>query len=102
MQVGEQGFAADVFELVVQYHALKAAGIAVRRSATATGSPLQAAVRQAAALGSASRLRGWAHDVLDAPESHAATSTTSDEPDPERRVAAAALDFRSSLSDRAG
>ena len=73
--------------------ALTGAGIAVRRSATASGSPLQAAVRQAAALGSASRLRGWAHDVLDAPESHAATNTTSDEPDPERRVAAAALDF---------
>jgi DNA helicase-2/ATP-dependent DNA helicase PcrA len=73
--------------------ALRGVGIAVRRSATATGSPLQAAVRQAAALGSASRLRGWAHDVLDAPESHAANTATSDEPDPERRVAAAALEF---------
>ena len=73
--------------------ALRGVGIAVRRSATATGSPLQAAVRHAAALGSASRLRGWAHDVLDAPESHAANTATSDEPDPERRVAAAALGF---------
>ncbi len=72
---------------------LQRAGIAVRRSANATGSPLQAAVRQASALGSASRLRGWAHDVLDAPESQAANIATSDEPDPERRVAAAALDF---------
>ncbi len=73
--------------------ALRGVGIAVRRSATATGSPLQAAVRHAAALGSASRLRGWAHDVLDAPESNAANTATSDEPDPERRVAAAALGF---------
>ena len=73
--------------------ALRGVGIAVRRSATTTGSPLQAAVRHAAALGSASRLRGWAHDVLDAPESHAANTATSDEPDPERRVAAAALGF---------
>ncbi len=72
---------------------LQSAGIAVRRSANATGSPLQAAVRHAAALGSASRLRGWAHDVLDTPESQAANTATSDEPDPERRVAAAALDF---------
>ncbi len=73
--------------------ALRGVGVAVRRSATATGSPLQAAVRHAAALGSASRLRGWAHDVLDAPESHTTNPTTSEEPDPERRVAAAALGF---------
>ncbi len=75
--------------------ALTKVGVPVRRSATAAGSPLQAAVRQASALGSASRLRGWAHDVLEAPEAPPRLdgSTTTDEPDPERRVAAAALDF---------
>jgi DNA helicase-2/ATP-dependent DNA helicase PcrA len=75
---------------------LRHAGIPTRRSATATGSPLQAAVRQAAALGSASRLRGWAHDVLDAPpitEPQHVVSAEPDAPDPERRVATAALDF---------
>ena len=76
--------------------ALERAGVAVRRSATASGSPLQVAVRQAAALGSASRLRGWAHDILDAPDTPGGATTggiASDDPDPERRVAAAALDF---------
>ncbi len=75
--------------------ALRHAGIAVRRSATATGSPLQVAVRQAAQLGSASRLRGWAHDVLDGPDqrSHGTSDRSDDAPDPERRVAGAALEF---------
>jgi DNA helicase-2/ATP-dependent DNA helicase PcrA len=74
--------------------ALGNAGIAVRRSATAAGSPLQAAIRHAAALGSASRLRGWAHDVLEAPDaSPRGEGDPTDEPDPERRVAAAALEF---------
>jgi DNA helicase-2/ATP-dependent DNA helicase PcrA len=98
--------------------ALENAGLPVRRNATAQGTPLQAAVRQAAALGSASRLRGWAHDILDAPPapqslrhptperrtsrdsrtSQARTSrnepaTTTPEADAERRVAAAVLDF---------
>ncbi len=71
-------------------------GVAVRRSATASGSPLQVAVRQAAALGSPSRLRGWAHDILDAPEEAADPGVSSgwaDDVEPERRVAAAALDF---------
>jgi DNA helicase-2/ATP-dependent DNA helicase PcrA len=45
---------------------LKQVGLPVRRSATASGSPLQAAVRQASGLGSASQLRAWAHDTLDA------------------------------------
>lgn len=80
-------------QLTAFAEALQAVGIAVRRSATATGSPLQAAVRQAAALGSASRLRGWAHDVLDAPDSPGGGAATPDEPDPERRVAAAVLEF---------
>ena len=97
--------------------ALEDAGIAVRRNATAQGTPLQAAVRQAAALGSASRLRGWAHDILDAPpppqslrhrshdrrrssDGRAPTTQTADEQsapssdaDAERRVAAAVLEF---------
>ena len=71
-------------------------GVAVRRSATAAGSPLQAAIRHAAALGSASRLRGWAHDVLEAVDSSPRSDNDAlgaDEPDPERRVAAAALEF---------
>jgi len=90
--------------------ALEKAGLPVHRNATAQGTPLQAAVRQAAALGSASRLRGWAHDVLDAPpppqslrhptpppsgqslRTHAGAEHTPP-PDPERRVAAAVLDF---------
>jgi DNA helicase-2/ATP-dependent DNA helicase PcrA len=74
-----------------------AAGIAVRRSATAAGSPLQQLVREVAALGSASRLRGWAHDVLDAPGAVAIDESDpsdvgADQP-PERRMAAAVLDF---------
>jgi DNA helicase-2/ATP-dependent DNA helicase PcrA len=84
--------------------ALERAGLPVRRNATAQGSPLQAAVRQAAALGSASRLRGWAHDILDAPPvpqslRHRASDVRRGvadpdaDGDPERRVAAAVLDF---------
>jgi DNA helicase-2/ATP-dependent DNA helicase PcrA len=86
--------------------ALERAGLPVKRNATAAGTPLQAAVRQAAALGSASRLRGWAHDVLDAPPipqppprrdanvgRRALAPPADADGDPERRVAAAALDF---------
>jgi DNA helicase-2/ATP-dependent DNA helicase PcrA len=88
--------------------AFAAAGIPIRRSATAAGSPLQQLVREVAALGSPSRLRGWAHDVLDAPG-----AAPSDDPDgdvgpsnapPERRVAAAVLEFlrEHPLGDGAG
>lgn len=83
--------------------ALGRAGVAVRRNANASGTPLQVAVRQASAMGSASRLRGWAHDVLDEPPPRASrhhptttlddTAATTDDDQPERRVAAAALDF---------
>ena len=72
--------------------ALEAAGIAVRRSATAAGSPLQAVLRQVTTLGSASQLRGWAHDILDTPPS-APNGDADPDADPERRVATAVLDF---------
>jgi ATP-dependent DNA helicase UvrD/PcrA len=69
--------------------ALDDAGIGVRRDQLATGSPLAVAARVATALPSASRLRAWAHDVLDVggpvdPDPHDAA---------ERRVAVAVLDF---------
>jgi DNA helicase-2/ATP-dependent DNA helicase PcrA len=106
---------------------LRALGLPIRRSATASGSPLQVAVRQAAALGSASQLRAWAHDVLDAPialidptpaetrqyerrtrdtRRAALRSDNSPDPDadPERRVAAGVLEFlrEQTLGDGAG
>ncbi len=73
--------------------ALGRAGVAVRRSASAAGSPVQAAVRQVAALGSASQLRAWAHDTIDALGAEV-----------EQRVAAAVLDFlrETPLGDGAG
>jgi DNA helicase-2/ATP-dependent DNA helicase PcrA len=107
--------------------ALRTLGLPVRRSATASGSPLQVAVRQAAALGSASQLRAWAHDVLDAPvvlidptpaetrqyehqtrDTRRAASRSDNPPDPdadpERRVAAGVLEFLrdQTLGDGAG
>lgn len=45
--------------------ALTQRGVAVRRSASATNSPLQSAMRTASANSSASALRTWAHDTLD-------------------------------------
>jgi DNA helicase-2/ATP-dependent DNA helicase PcrA len=69
--------------------ALEAAGIPVRRDELATGSPLAAAVRAAASQTSASRLRGWAHDTLEAAPSAAPDELTT----AERRVAAAVLEF---------
>jgi DNA helicase-2/ATP-dependent DNA helicase PcrA len=39
--------------------------VAVRRSATASGSPLEAAIRDASSNTSPSGLRAWAHDTLD-------------------------------------
>jgi DNA helicase II / ATP-dependent DNA helicase PcrA len=86
--------------------ALERSGLPVRRNATANGTPLQTAVRQAASLGSASQLRGWAHDVLDAPpvaqslrhrapvsQRRVDDGAEGTDGDPERRVAAAVLDF---------
>ncbi len=54
-------------------------GIAVRRSATASGSPLAAAIRDASANTSASGLRGWAHDTLDNIDALDAASAAVDE-----------------------
>lgn len=69
--------------------ALSAAGIPVHREQLAAGSPLAAAARAATVLPSASRLRAWAHDILEVepgfePDEHELA---------ERRVAAAVLDF---------
>ncbi len=71
--------------------AFTAAGIDVRRSPTAPGSPIQAAIRRAAEHGSASRLRDWAHDVLD--RFDGAPQADPDDAAAERRVAAAALEY---------
>ncbi len=68
---------------------LEAAGIATRRSALAAGTPLQAVMRRVSALGSASQLRAWAHDTLDAQHD----ADTDSETAAEGQVAAAVLDF---------
>ncbi len=74
--------------------ALVAAGVPVAAERLRPGSPLGTAITTATRLPSATRLRGWAHDVLEA-----------DDPDePERRVAATVLDFlrEHPLGDGAG
>jgi len=69
--------------------ALEAAGVGVHRDHLAPGSALAAAARTAIALPSPSRLRGWAHDVLEVePDSDADEHEMA-----ERRVAAAVLEF---------
>lgn len=107
--------------------AFRSAGLPVRKSATASGSPLQLAIRRAASLGSASQLRAWAHDLLDAPvplidatptetrhyerrnrdstqQVRRSRSDIDPDGDPERRVAAAVLEFLRdhTLGDGAG
>jgi DNA helicase II / ATP-dependent DNA helicase PcrA len=65
------------------------AKIPVRRAAIEAGSPLANAVRAVTALPSATRLRAWAHDVLDdAPGDPADPIETA-----ERRLAGAVLEF---------
>jgi DNA helicase II / ATP-dependent DNA helicase PcrA len=64
------------------------AGVALRRIVLQPGSPLANTVRAVTALPSATRLRGWAHDVLDAPGDAADPVESA-----ERRVAAAVLEF---------
>ncbi|MET0143386.1 MAG: UvrD-helicase domain-containing protein [Ilumatobacteraceae bacterium] len=68
--------------------ALTAAGITVTRRQLPPGSPIAAAARTATALPSASRLRAWAHDVLDADVAVGIPVGS-----PERQVAAAVLEF---------
>ena len=76
------------------------ATVPVRRAALEPGSPLANAVRAVTALPSATRLRGWAHDVLD--------DAPGDPADPiesaERRLAGAVLEFlrEQPLGDGAG
>lgn len=91
---------------------LEQAGLDVRRSANASGSPLAAAVRHVAAIGSANQLRQWAHDTLEhVDELHSAQALLEDattnkdrrrlnsakhtvaELEAERRVAAALLEY---------
>jgi DNA helicase-2/ATP-dependent DNA helicase PcrA len=67
--------------------ALAAKGVAVRRSVNATGSPLQAAMREASSLSSSSALRAWAHDTLD--DIGALESAHNNVEDLERRTKAA-------------
>jgi DNA helicase II / ATP-dependent DNA helicase PcrA len=120
VRTGEVGVLARTnAQLGTIQDAVERAGLPVRRHATANGTPLQIAVRHAAALGSASQLRGWAHDILDAPPVAQSLRHRAPEPrgaspergssarshrnidvgpertdgDPERRVAAAVLDF---------
>jgi DNA helicase-2/ATP-dependent DNA helicase PcrA len=70
--------------------ALEATGVPVRRRLDGPGSPYRGAVGAAARQGSASRLRGWAHDVLDGLDPDGATI----EPSPEQvQVATAVFDF---------
>ncbi len=65
------------------------AKVPVRRAAIEPGSPLANAVRAVTALPSATRLRGWAHDVLDDAPGDPADAIES----AERRLAGAVLEF---------
>jgi DNA helicase-2/ATP-dependent DNA helicase PcrA len=87
--------------------ALVRLGIPTRRPATARGSPLQAAIREATSNASAARLRAWAHDTLDdldAGVTHPGQDPQGERRGAERRVAAAALEFlrEQPLGDGAG
>jgi len=83
-------------QLQLVERALRARGVAVHRSPMASGSPLQVGIRAAGNNTSASRLRGWAHDTLEARAEPGERSLSPDDVayvDAERRVAAAALEF---------
>lgn len=71
--------------------ALRHARLPVRRRQMAASGPLAMAVRAATSLPSASRLRAWAHDVLDEPQETDARVDAAIEA--ERRMAAATLEF---------
>ena len=124
MRAGEVAVLARTNAQLARFaQALEAHGISVRRSATAAGSPLQAAVRQVTTLGSASLLRAWAHDTLDAYDALVASRAeqalansegdrraaaradkTLEDLEAERRVAATLLDYLrdQQLGDGAG
>jgi len=67
--------------------ALATLGVAVQRSANASGSPIQQAMREATSLSSPSALRAWAHDTLD--DIDGLSIATSRVEDLERRTALA-------------
>jgi len=74
--------------------ALEASHVPVRRQAIVPGSPLAAAVRSAAKLPSASRLRAWAHGVVDdAPADDAGATVDAADEEAQRRVAVATLNY---------
>ncbi|MFV0309691.1 MAG: ATP-dependent helicase [Desertimonas sp.] len=75
--------------------ALLMAGVPVRQPAIPPGGPLATAVRAATAQPSASRLRGWAHDVLetDRPAEGPRVAPDDSIAAAERRTAAAVLEF---------
>lgn len=70
--------------------ALDRAGVPVRQPAVPPGGPLATAIRAATLQPSASRLRAWAHDVLDG---GADVVVTDPSVEAERRTAAAVLEF---------
>jgi DNA helicase-2/ATP-dependent DNA helicase PcrA len=74
--------------------ALASASVPMRTAALAPGSALAASVRDVTLTTSASQLRAWAHDVLDAPPDQMPEPLPAAERErADRRVAAAVLDF---------
>ena len=83
--------------------ALDAAGIPVRRDAAAAGSPLAAAARAAASQTSASRLRGWAHDTIEAARGRGARRGRRSPSDASpRRCSSSSATSRSATAPRCG
>jgi DNA helicase-2/ATP-dependent DNA helicase PcrA len=84
-------------QLTILRAAFADAGIVVRERLDGAGSPYRDAIGAAARLGSASRLREWAHDVLDGTATGGPHGRTPSrgvrDVDAERQVADAVLDF---------
>ena len=82
---------------------IERAGVPVRHDALATGTPLAAALRRATVQPSASRLRAWAHDVIDLPPAGDGQARPA-EALAEHRVARVVLDYlrEAPLGDGAG
>jgi DNA helicase-2/ATP-dependent DNA helicase PcrA len=76
-------------QLIRLGRACSEAKVPVRRTAIEAGSPLANAVRAVTALPSSTRLRGWAHDVLDDAPGDPSDAIES----AERRLAGAVLEF---------